>query len=148
MPRDKAIDTPEELAELFENYKTWAGENPYKWHDFVGKDAEEVWKERQRPITWIGFEAYLCKQKIVTHLGHYEQNTGGSYTEYLPIIRAIKKECSEDVISGALAGVYNQNIAARLEGLKDQQDINLNDTRKSTAELFPLDEPNKTEENT
>jgi len=137
MPRDKAIKTPEELQALFDQYRAWAKTNPFKVHDFVGKDAQEVNKEKERPLTWIAFEAWLYREGIVTHLGHYEQNTDGAYAEYLPIIRALKKQCSADVIDGALATVYNQNIAARLEGLKDQSDINLNDHRKTTAEMFP-----------
>ena len=129
MARDKAIESPEALKELFNDYKKWSAENPYKWHDFVGKDAEEVWKERQRPLTWIGFEGWLAMEEVVVHLGHYEQNTGGSYTDYLPIVRAIKRECSMDTISGALAGVYNQNIAARLEGLTDKKEVEKKTTK-------------------
>lgn len=123
MPRDKAIQTPEELYTLFEQYKTWAKDNPYEWHDFVGKDAEEVWKKRERPITWKSFEAWLYREGVVTHLGHYEQNTNDSYKEYLPTIRAIKAQISSDIVDGALAGVYNQNIAARIEGLSDKKEV-------------------------
>jgi hypothetical protein len=123
MSRGKAIESPEKLWELFDKYKIWAKDNPYLWHDFVGKDAEEVWKKRERPITWMGFEAWLYREGVVYHLGHYEQNNQESYGDYLPVIRAIKLECSVDVIDGALAGVYNQNIAARLEGLADKKEV-------------------------
>lgn len=126
MPRDKAIATPEELESLFNRYKEWVKSNPYKVHDFVGKDATEVRKEKQRPITWTGFEAWLSRENIVCHLAHYEQNTDNSYIEYLPVIRAIKKECSGDIIDGALAGVYNPNIAARVEGLTDKSESKIN----------------------
>lgn len=123
MPRDKAIASPEALAELFEKYRAWIDENPRKVHDFVGKDALEVHKNRQRPLSWIGFEAWLYRQGIVSQLTHYEQNTGDAYTEYLPIIRALKTQCSADIIDGALAGIYQQNIAARLEGLTDKKEL-------------------------
>lgn len=123
MARTKAIETPEELSAHFEGYKEWVKKNPYKWHDYVGKDAEEVWKRRQRPLTWIGFEVYLNKQGILTQLTHYEQNTDNSYTEFLPIIRALKAECHQDIIEGASAGVFNQNIAARLTGLVDKKEL-------------------------
>lgn len=123
MGRDKIIESPEELYSLFQQYKDWTKHNPYLWHDYVGKDAEEVWKRRERPITWIGFEGWLCETGVITQLTHYEQNTNESYTKFLPIIRAIKKECSRDIIEGAMAGVYNQNLAARLEGLADKKDV-------------------------
>lgn len=138
--RPKLIETPEKLYELFKQYRQWAKSNPYLFHDYVGKDAAEVWKKRERPLTWIGFEGYLAENGIVYHLGNYEHNDRGAYSDYLPIIRMIKKQCSNDTVSGALAGVYNQNIAARLEGLSDRSDVNLSDNRKSVADLFPLDE--------
>lgn len=123
MGKPKAIESPEQLQQYFEDYKKWAKENPFKWHDFVGKDADEVWKERERPLTWFGFEAHLCKQGILTQLTHYEQNTGDAYTEYLPIIRAIKAEINQDIVEGASAGVFQQNIAARLTGLVDKKEL-------------------------
>lgn len=125
MPKPKLIETPQLLYEYFTQYKIWVMENPYKVHDYVGKDAEEVYKRKQRAITWSGFEGWLAENDIVSHLGNYEYNALGSYAEYLPIITRIKKECSNDVINGALAGVYNPNIAARLEGLKEQQEMDL-----------------------
>lgn len=120
---EKAIQTPQELYKLFTEYKEWVKANPYKFHDFVGKDAEEVWKQRQRALTWIGFEGWLAENEVLTHLGHYEQNTNGAYTNFLPTIARIKRECSADVVSGALAGVYQQNIAARIEGLADKKEV-------------------------
>lgn len=123
MSKQKAISTPEELAQLFEEYREWVDKTPYLVHDFVGKDADEVEKRRARPLTWSGFEAWLYRQGILQHLGHYEQNTGGSYESYLPIIRALKMQCRSDVIDGALSGIYNQNIAARLEGLTDKKEL-------------------------
>lgn len=121
--KQKYIETPEKLYQYFSEYKEWVKQNPYKWHDFVGKDAEEVWKLRQRPLTWIGFEGYLAERDIISHLGHYEQNTDGSYEAYLPTIARIKRECSSDVVSGALAGVYQQNVATRVEGLTDKREV-------------------------
>lgn len=123
MPREKAISTPEELANLFEQYRKWVRDNPYLVHDFVGKNADEVERKKQRPLTWVGFEAWLYREGVVSQLTHYEQNDRDSYTEYLPIIRALKNQCSSDIIDGALAGVFNQNIAARLEGLTDKKEL-------------------------
>lgn len=125
MPRGKAIATPEELLDHFEAYKKWVKDNPYLVHDFVGKDAFEVEKRRQRPLTWSGFEAYLYRNGIVSQLTHYERNDREAYTEYLPIISRIKAECRADVIDGALSGVYHANLAARIEGISDKQDQNV-----------------------
>lgn len=123
MGRPKSIESPEKLADLFNQYRQWADENPYLVHDFVGKDALEVERKKKRPITWIGFEAWLYRNGILQHLGHYEQNTNNAYEEFLPIIRALKGQCSSDIIDGALSGIYNQNIAARLEGLTEKKEL-------------------------
>lgn len=121
--KPKYIESPEKLWEYFEEYKLWAEKHPYLWHDFVGKDATEVWKKRKRPITMVGFEAYLNKQGILADLKDYHSNKDERYTEYAPIIRAIKNEIHQDIIEGATAGVYQQNIAARLTGLADKKEI-------------------------
>ena len=123
MGRHKVIESPERLKELFNEYVNWVKDNPFMVHDYVGKDADSVERRKQRPITWVGFEAWLDREGIVTQLTHYEQNANNSYTEYLPIIRACKKQCSSDIIDGALAGIYNQNIAARIEGLSDKREV-------------------------
>lgn len=121
--KPKDIESPERLLEYFEQYKAWAKSNPYKVHDFVGKDAIEVHKEKERPITFIGFEGWLSMNKITSQLKHYELNTNGSYTDYLPIIAHIKAQTSADIVDGAMAGIYNANLAARLQGLVDKSDI-------------------------
>lgn len=123
MGNQKAIESPEKLWELFQEFRAHIIANPYKEHDFVGKDATEVNRKKQRPVSWIGFEGWLASQRILHHLGHYEQNSDGAYTDYLPIIRAIKAICSADIVEGAMAGIYNHNLAARLEGLADKKEV-------------------------
>lgn len=122
MPKPKLIESPEQLYQYFTDFKEWIFKNPYLVHDFVGKDAIEVHRKKTRPLTWSGFEAYLAKNDIVSHLGHYEQNDREAYTEYLPTITRIKQECRGEIIDGALSGIYNANIAARVEGLQEKVD--------------------------
>ena len=121
--RPKAIESPEQLWTYFKAYTEQAKKSPYLVHDFVGKDANEVHKEKERPLSWIGFECYLYELGIISDLSNYEENTNGSYTEYLPIIRVCKKIIQKDQLEGATAGVYSQNIVARLLGLTDKKDL-------------------------
>ena len=143
MPRGKAIETPEELLKYFEAYKKWVEKTPYLIHDFVGKDAVEVRKEKSRPLTWSGFEAFLYRSNIISQLTHYEQNDRGAYEEYLPIIRRIKAECRGVLIDGALSGIFNANLTARIEGLTEHAEVNITANRKAVADLFPLDDDGK-----
>jgi hypothetical protein len=119
----KNIESPQKLLQLFNEYKEWVKENPFLVHDFVGKDAVEVFKQKQRPITWQGFEGYLSERGIVSQLGQYERNKDNSYSDYLPIISHIKAQTSANIIDGAMSGVYNANLAARLQGLVDRSDV-------------------------
>jgi len=51
-------------------------------HDFVGKDAEEVRRERQRPLTIEGFENWLEDNEIINNLSNYFANSNNAYTEF------------------------------------------------------------------
>jgi hypothetical protein len=121
--KHKYIETPDKLLQLFYEYVKDTKLKPFLVHDFVGKDAEEVWKEKQRPLSWVGFECYLFEQDIISDLSSYEQNRDNSYVEYLPIINVCKKFIERDQFEGATAGVFNPNIIARKLGLADKQEV-------------------------
>jgi hypothetical protein len=60
MGRPNKITSPEHLWELFQAYKKKTKENPFIVKDFVGKDAEMVYREKERPLTIEGFENYCA----------------------------------------------------------------------------------------
>jgi hypothetical protein len=55
-------------------------------------------------------------------LSDYEENKNNSYTQYLPIIRVIKKIIETNQFDGATVGIFNQNIIARKLGLVEKTD--------------------------
>jgi hypothetical protein len=120
--RPKNIESPEQLWKLFRSYRTWAKENPYEKQDFVGKDADEVTRKLERPLSWVGFEVYLFERMIISDLGDYERNKENRYAEFTTIIRAIKAYIEQDQFEGASVGVYKENIIARKLGLADKQE--------------------------
>lgn len=117
MGKPKYIETPEKLLEHFANYVKWAKDNPRKKEDYVGKDAMRVYRELERPLTWVGFECWLFENGIVSNLSSYEANADNSYDAYLPIISRIKQCIETDQFEGATVGQYNHNIIARKLGL-------------------------------
>jgi hypothetical protein len=125
----KYIETPEKLWEHFQAFLEWVKSNPYKVEDYVGKDADFVIRNKQRPITFIGFQGYLAREGIISDLRSYEQNDNNSYTDYLPIIARIKAICQSDIVEGAAANVYNANIAARVAGLVDKREVEQKEPR-------------------
>jgi len=120
--RPKNIESPEQLWKLFRQYRTYAKANPYEKQDFVGKDADEVTRRLERPLSWVGFEEYLFERMIISDLGDYERNKEKRYSEFTTIIRAIKVYIERDQFEGAAVGVYKENIIARKLGLADKQE--------------------------
>lgn len=149
--RPKSIESPEELWRLFRQYKKWAKDNPYKKHDFVGKDGDSVERRLERPLTFVGFEVYLFERMIITDLGDYESNKDNRYSEFAAIIRAIKNVIEADQFEGASVGVYNHNIIARKLGLADKQDArhvdkNGNDVPPAPTKIMIIDAKDEAED--
>ena len=113
---------PAELWELYLEYKQWVKENPYLVHDFVGKDAKEVHKKKQRPESIDGFYAWHY-ETTGKFIHQYFENTDGYYDDFMGIVRAIKSQIRRDQIDGATATVFNQNIVARLNSLVEKQEV-------------------------
>ena len=144
MAKNKYIETPEKLWELFEIYKTSVKQNPRFKTEYVGKDGEKVKTPLERPLTIDGFECYLSNEGIIGDLSHYFANTDKRYTDYITICSRIRKEVRNDQIEGGMVGQYNASITQRLNGLREQTD----NTHKIEQEIFKglnLDTPTNVE---
>ena len=112
----------------------WVEANPYIKQDWVGKDAIPVERIQQRPITFVGFEKWLCLNGVISDLSSYEKNENDSYREYHPILARIRKICNGDIVEGSAANVFNASIAARVAGLVDRREVEQKEPR-----VFKLD---------
>lgn len=120
MAKPKYIETPEVMWEYFEEYKKWVSENPIEVQDFVGKDGDEVFRKRQRPMTMEGFELFLFEKEIINDAGDYFSNKEGRYSEYAAICSRIKKAIRNDHITGGMVGIYKESITQRINGIADK----------------------------
>lgn len=122
MPKHKYIETPEKMWELFTKYKEWVKSNPIKVQDYVGKDAEMVYRIKERPLTMVGFECFVAENTEVSYpdLSHYFSQTNETYKPYFAIVARIKSEIQENQISGGMVGIFNQTLTARLNGLVEK----------------------------
>lgn len=120
MGRYKLIETPELLWEYFKEYKKATKSKPYIIKDWVGKDSNEVYREKERPLTIEGFECWLLDNDIIGDLSHYFANTNNKYENYLTICSRVKKAVRQDQIEGGMAGVYNPSITQRLNSLVEK----------------------------
>jgi hypothetical protein len=123
MGKHKYIETPEKMWELFEQYKAQTKSNPILVQDFVGKDGEEVYRRKERPLTIDGFECWCYDNDIISDLSKYFANTDNNYAEYCAICSRIRKAVRTDQIEGGMSGIYNPSITQRLNGLTDKSEM-------------------------
>lgn len=129
MGKRKYIETPEILWQHFEEYKKETKSKPFLVKDWVGKDALDVYREKERPLTIEGFECWLFDNNIIGDLSHYFANTDNKYTDYLTICSRVKKAVRKDQIEGGMAGMYNPSITQRLNNLVEKTQTDLNVTK-------------------
>lgn len=122
MGKPKYIETPEKMWELFLAYKKEVKSNPVIIKDWVGKDAEEVHREREKPLTMVGFECFVLDHTEITYpdLTHYFENKDNRYSDFVPISSRIKSEIKNDQVTGGMTMIYSQNLTARLNNLVEK----------------------------
>jgi lantibiotic modifying enzyme len=120
MAKEKLIETPERMLELFEAYKKEVKGNPFEVKDWVGKDGDEVKREKEKPLTMEGFECHVFNQGLNGELSHYFSNKDNRYADYVAICSRIRKEIRRDQIEGGMASIYNPSITQRLNGLTEK----------------------------
>ena len=133
MGKRKYIETPELLWDYFLQYKQYVKANPIIVKDWVGKDATDVYREKERPLTIDGFECWCYDNDIISHLSDYFANSDNKYSDYSTICSRIRKAVRTDQIEGGMAGIYNPSITQRLNGLVDKSEH----TVKQEQPLFP-----------
>lgn len=142
MAKKKYIETPEILWQHFQDYSKKVKSDPFKVKDWVGKDALDVEREKEKPLTLEGFEIYCFENDIIADLSQYFANTEGRYTEYQTICSHIRKTIRNDQISGGMAGIYNPSITQRLNNLVEKV-ANTDSEGKDKPDIFVLGKINK-----
>ena len=118
MAKNKYIETPEKLLDIFKEYKKQVKDKPRTNHIFVGKDGLSTRQELERPLTMEGFKVYCFEHHGCVK--HYFDNTDQRYSEYSTICSHIKDSIRQDQIEGGMVGQYNASITQRLNGLAEK----------------------------
>lgn len=119
----RIFQTSEDLYMAFEKYKEWAKSTPFIVKDWVGKDAERVYREKERCLSLEGFETYCYKH--YGSVGQYFDNKGGYYNDFVAICSRVRREIRADQIEGGMAMIYNASITQRLNGLVEKTENNI-----------------------
>lgn len=118
--RPLKIESPEKMWQYFTEYREACKDNDISVHDFVGKDATEVWRKKERPLSYEGFCNWLEDNDIISTPDHYFLNYEGRYVQFIAICSRIKRVIRQDQIDGGMVGIYNPSITQRLNGLAEK----------------------------
>jgi len=88
--RPRNLNSPEQLYELFENYKSYVKANPRLKIIHGGKDFEERVEPLECPLTMEGFEIYCWNE--VGEVEQYFKNVDKRYSEYSPSVHVLEKK--------------------------------------------------------
>lgn len=108
------------MWKCFTEYKEQVKSEPILVKDWVGKDGEQVHREKEKPLTMEGFLNYLDDQDVITDATDYFENKQGRYSDFVRICLRIKRTIRQDQITGGMAGIYNPSITQRLNGLVEK----------------------------
>lgn len=118
--RPKAIESPERMWELFQQYKQEVKDNPIIKKVEGNKDFILSKESLRRPLTLEGFEVWCFEKGIINDLGDYFSNKNGAYSNFSTICLLIRKYIRQDQIEGGMVGIYNHSITQRLNGLVEK----------------------------
>jgi hypothetical protein len=134
MSTEKNFKTPNDLLVAFEKYKVWAKKHPWLKKEAIKSGPQTgqlINIPHERPLTMWGFATFLkMSAEGVRNYGRLE-----SYKEYFSIYNRILDEMTEQRVSGALTGVYNGNLVARIDGLVEHQSVNHSGLPEPPSEL-------------
>lgn len=117
----KLISSPDLLWSMFKDYVEHTKSNPRRIQDYVGKDAEMVYRDKEVPLTMEGFEDYVAElPDMPWSLDQYFANREGRYEDFVSICSRIKRAIRTDQIQGGMVGQYNPSITQRLNGLVER----------------------------
>ena len=131
----RIFTSPEQLEQVFEDYKDDLRTQSYEWKkvQYVGKDGDRVEEPTKVPMTLEGFKRYCRKNH--GDVTEYFLNRDKYYNDFTIICSHIKEEIRENQILGGLLGFFNPSITQRLNGLVERQETTIKE-----QPLFP-DEP-------
>ena len=129
--RPPKFKTPEELEAKAEEYFRWCDDNPIRIYKRKDAGANQTAKSGSGVKSQEG-EAFANRPYTLDGLGLYvgvvwkDFKTYHQDDEFSEVIRTLEARVRDQQVSGAMVGVYNSNLTARLNGIADTQNVNAN----------------------
>lgn len=131
--RPLVFKTPEELWDIYCEYKEWSKNNPlYKMHPL--KDGTIVPLPIDRPLTIWGFATFcgLSRQGLANY-GERED-----HSQFFGIYSRICNEMTSQRIEYGLTDMYNARLVARIDGIVEKRELDAKVTQKEELDLSKL----------
>lgn len=116
--RPPKFKTAEELAKAFEEYKEFVNAHPYEITTIV--KGKEFVNRVPHPYTLCGFMVFIDTCREWYDWAKYTKTRG---EDFCGVVTRIETEVRENQVGGGMAGIYNSNLTARLNGLTDKKDV-------------------------
>ena len=120
--REKIFANPDLLWESACEYFEATEKRKWVKKDWVGKDAEMVYREADTPFTITGLCIFLGIDLITWR--NYKTNE--NYKDFFNIITHIEQIIYTQKFEGAVNGTFKENIIARELGLGEKSDVTSN----------------------
>lgn len=111
---------PGEIFIHFKGYIAHTKGKPFEVEDWVGAMATPVKRKKEKPLTMVGFRAYMAWNDLSRNLKDYFNNRDKSYNEYQDECECIIDMIHADQQEGAMAGMFNANFTSKLQGLAEK----------------------------
>lgn len=121
--RKALFETPELLWQAACEYFEWCNNNPIETvvRTTSSTGSSDVVKTHERPFTKQGLFFYIqCSEDW---LRNFRKNCS---VDFLRVIEAIEQTIVNQQVEHAMVGVFNSNLVARLNGIKEQTDLTTN----------------------
>lgn len=121
--RPPIVKSAKHLSDLFAEYVEFAQQHPIELPQTIVKGnnrTEGRGGKVERPLTLQGFMAFVGLGYTWTDFKSHYKEKGEDFSA---VITRIETSVRSQQIEGGLAGVYNSNLTARLNGLTDKQDV-------------------------
>ena len=129
--RPPKFKTPEELEAKAEEYFRWCDANPIRIYKRKDAGANQTAKSGSGVKSQEG-EAFANRPYTLDGLGLFVGVVWKDFRsyhqddEFSEVIRTLEARVRDQQVSGAMVGVYNSNLTARLNGIADTQNVNAN----------------------
>lgn len=119
--------TAKSLWEKFLDYVAWADANPIETFNRVSgrgdtktQKSQEIAHNRvQRPYTLCAFMTFAG----ISNWTEFKKKQNQQKPDFVRVIHAIENATKSQQIDGAMVGLYNPNLTARLNGIAEATEV-------------------------